>query len=148
MKRLIILLGLVPVGVAVSLVTPGASGIAEVANAGAVPAPLVGTWIRTVTAADVKRVGATLPVHAGMTCTLTIKKDGVLNASVICTGGQKGGFQGTVDVAGPSQVHIKLSESIPDVYSWHVSGRRLTLTRVKDAFANRTAVFWGVWQRK
>ena len=148
MKRLIILLGLVAVAVAVSLVAPAASGIAAVANTSAVPAPLVGKWTRTVTVADVKRVGATFPVHAGMICTLTIKKDGVLNAAIICTGGQKGGFKGTIDVAGPNRVHIKLSEPVPDVYSWHVSGRLLTLTKVKDTFANRVAVFWGVWHRK
>jgi len=136
------------VALAVSVVPPAASAIAAVTKTGAVPAPLVGKWTRTVTAADVKRAGATLPVHAGMICTLTIKKDDVLNASVICTGGQPGGFQGTVDVAGPNRVHIKLSEPVPDVYSWHVSGKRLTLTKVKDTIANREAVFWGVWHRK
>jgi hypothetical protein len=146
MKRLIILLALI--AAAVSLVAPAASGIAAVANTSAVPAPLVGKWTRTVTAADVKRVGATYPVHAGMVCTLTIKKDGVFNASVICTGGQKGGFVGTVEVAGPNRVHIKLSDPYPDVYSWHVSERRLTFTKVKDPFANRVAVFSGVWHRK
>ena len=136
------------VALAVSGVAPAASAIAAVANTSAVPAPLVGTWTRTVTAADVKRVGATSPVHAGMICTLTIKKGGVLNASVICKGGQPGGFQGIVDVAGANRVHIKLSEPVPDVYSWQVSGRLLTLTKVKDTFANRAAVFWGVWRRK
>ena len=141
-KGLIILLG--AVAGAVSLVAASAA----LPNTSAVPAPLVGKWTRTVTAADVKRVGATFPVHAGMICTLTIKKDGVWNASVICTGGQKGGFLGTVDVAGPNRVHIKLSEPIPDVYGWHVSGRRLALTKVKDTFANRDAVFSGVWDRK
>ena len=147
MKSPIILSGLMAIAVASSLVA-ATSGIAAVVNTSAVPAPLVGTWTRTVAAADVKRVGATYPVHAGMVCTLTIKKDGPWNASVICTGGQKGGFVGTVDVAGPDRVHIKLSEPIPDVYGWHVSGGRLTLTKVKDTFANRVAVFAGVWHRK
>lgn len=135
------------VALAVSVVAPAASGVAAVANTSAVPAPLVGTWTRTVTAADVKRAGATL-VHAGWPCTLTIKSAGVLNASIICTGGQPGGFQGIVDVAGAHRVHIKLIEPDPDVYSWHVSGRLLTLTKVKDTAASREAVFWGVWRRK
>ena len=123
------------------------SGFAAVADTGPAPAPLVGKWTRTVTAADVKRADATL-VHAGMVCTLTIKQGGGLNAAIICTGGQKGGFQGIVDTAGPHQLHIELIEDVPDVYSWKVSGQHLTLTKVRDTAENREAVFWGVWRRK
>ena len=103
MKRLIITSGPMAAAVAVSLAAPAASGITAVSNTSAAPAPLVGKWTRMITAADVKRVGATRPIYAGMICTLTVKKDGVLNASVICRGGQPGGFQGTIDgTASPS----------------------------------------------
>ena len=115
------------------------------AKTSAVPAPLVGTWTRKVTSADVKHAGAT-GIPAGSICTLTIKA-GVLNASVICTKGV-GRFDGIVDPAGANRVHIKLGLSDPDVYSWHVSGRLLTFTKVKDTVPDREAVFLGVWQRK
>jgi hypothetical protein len=34
-----------------------------------------------------------------------------------------------------------------NVYAWRVAGKRLTLTRVKDADGDRASVFWGTWQR-
>jgi len=128
----------------VSLVAPAASGIAAVAKSSAAPAPLVGKWTRKVTGADVKHVGAT-GIPAGTICTLTIK-NAVLNASVICT--KVGSFEGIIDPAGVNRVHIELGLADPDVYSWQVSGRLLTFTKVKDTVPDREAVFLGVWQRK
>jgi len=133
------------VALAASLVAPAASGIAAVAKSSALPAPLLGKWTRKVTSADVKHVGAT-GVPAGSVCTLTIN-GGVLNASVSCTKGV-GGFQGIVAPAGANRVHIELGQPDPDVYGWHVSGRHLTFTKVKDTVPDREAVFSGVWQRK
>jgi hypothetical protein len=36
----------------------------------------------------------------------------------------------------------------PDVYSWRISGRLLTFTKVKDTVADRVAAMEGVWKRK
>jgi len=132
------------VALAISLVAPAASGIAAVAKSSAAPAPLVGKWTRKVTGADVKHARST-GIPAGTICTLTIK-NAVLNASVSCT--KVGGFEGIVAPAGANRVHIELGRADPDVYSWHVSGRLLTFTKVKDTVPDREAVFEGVWQRK
>ena len=121
-----------------------AAATAAISSASAVPAPLVGKWTRKVTSTDVKHTGAT-GIPAGSICTLTIN-NGVLNASVVCT--KVGGFEGIIDPAGTNRVHIKLGQPNPDIYGWHVSGRLLTFTKVRDTVPDREAVFSGVWQRE
>jgi hypothetical protein len=133
------------VALAVSVVVPVASGIAAVTRAGALPAKLVGQWTRTVTSANVKRTHA-LGIPSGSICRLTIKRSGVLNASVYCT--KVGAFEGIIAVAGANRVHIKLGLSNPDTYGWRISGRRLTFTKIFDQVSDRAAVFWGTWKRK
>jgi hypothetical protein len=131
---------------AVAVAVPVASGIAAVTQTRAVPARLVGTWTRNVTSAEVKRANAA-GILAGSVCTLTIKKSGILNASVFCTRGV-GGFDGIITPAGTNRVHINLGLSGQNVYRWSVSGRLLTFTKIRDPVQDRVAVFWGVWKRK
>jgi hypothetical protein len=35
----------------------------------------------------------------------------------------------------------------PDVYTWHISGRLLIFTKVKDTVRDRVAAMEGVWRR-
>jgi hypothetical protein len=130
---------------AVAVVVPVTSGIAAGTRARAVPAKLVGTWTRKVTSADVKRANAA-GIPAGSVCMLTIKKSGIVNASVFCR--SVGGFEGVITPAGTNRVHINLGLSNPNVYRWLVSGRLLTFTKIRDPVQDRVAVFWGVWTRK
>jgi hypothetical protein len=127
----------------VAVVLPAASGVAAVTQTRAVPGKLVGKWSRNVTSADIKRTGGT-GVPAGSVCTLTVKTSGV--AHIGCT--VIGGFDGSIVPAGANRIHINLGLLYPDIYSWHVSGRLLTLTKLSDTVADREAVFWGVWKRK
>ena len=74
-----------------------------------------------------------------------MKKSG--GAGVDC-GPSVGGFEGTVVPAGTNRVRINLGITSPNVYKWRVSGRLLTLTKVKDGVSDREAVMVGVWKRK
>jgi len=119
------------------------TGIAAVTRAGVVPAKLLGNWTRKVTSADVKRTGGT-GIPPGTVCTLTIKKND--SASISC--GAIGSFKGFLRPVGASRIRTSLGIGIPAVYQWHVTGRRLTLTKVRDQTPDREAVFEGVWKRK
>lgn len=129
----------------VAIVGPAASGVAAVTQTRVVPAQLVGKWTRTVTANDVKRTGGT-GVPPGTRCTLTIMKTGVQTASVTCT--NIGGFNGTIVPAAAGRVHINVGAPGANLYSWRVSGQRLTITKIKEDVWDRAAVFSGVWKRK
>ena len=129
---------------AVAVLIGAGSAIAAAAPTRAVPPKLVGKWTRTVTSADVKRTGAG-GIPAGTVCTLTIKKSG--GAGVDC-GASVGGFEGTVVPAGTNRVHINLGIPSPNVYKWRVSGRLLTLAKVKDSVPDREAAMGGVWKRQ
>ena len=131
--------------VAVSLVVPPVSGIAALSGTSAVPAKLVGQWTRKVSTADVKRARAP-GIPAGSVCTLTVKKAGLFNARIVCTGA--GEFTGNIVPAGASRVHINLGLSDPNTYRWSVSGTRLTFTKINDPVGDRVAALWGVWKRK
>jgi hypothetical protein len=124
---------------------PVAGGTASIPTAGRVPLKLVGTWTRTVTAADVRREHAT-DIHnirlARSGWTIQIQKSGA--ASLF----GPDYFTGPVSSAGANRVNIYLGFHYPNVYKWRVSGRLLTLTKVSDSFALRAAVLHGVWKRK
>ena len=132
----------------VAVVVPIASGGAAGTNtsvgtqASAFPSHLVGTWTRKVTSADIKRTGAHgIPV--GTLCTLTIKKSG--ESRLVCTNVDS--LFGFIVPAGSGRVHINLGLARPDVYTWRVSGRLLTFTKVKDTVGDRVAAMEGVWRR-
>ena len=105
---------------AVAVIVPVASGIAASTQRSTVPAQLVGIWTRTVTKADAQREGAPLEV-VGLGCTLTIKKSGRDNASVLL--GPAGELVGDVVSAGTGRVHIQLGSPAASVYRWKLAGR-------------------------
>jgi hypothetical protein len=136
-----------PVVLTVAVVIPVASGIGAVRQTGVVPAKLVGTWTRTVSSADVKRTPGGLVLMAGHVFTLNIAKSG--SWTVACKG--LGGLctaDGNMVPAGADRVRIIINGEPPALYGWRVSGRLLTLTKLKDAVPDRRLVMWGIWKRK
>jgi hypothetical protein len=92
----------------------------------AVPAKLIGTWTRKVTAADVKREHATDIATgdvSGTVWALTINKGG--NASLAGVRYWTGPVRG----AGLNRVHLDVGLRYPNVYNWQISRRSLTLKR-------------------
>jgi len=134
------------VGVVAVVIVPGASGVAAESRASAVPAKLVGSWTRKVTRADVKRQHyVTDPFTGniiGTVWTLAIKKSGDASLAGIRY------YTGPVEPVGANRAHFWLGFYDPNMYKWHVSGRRLTLTKVSDSFTLRAAVLTGVWKRR
>jgi hypothetical protein len=124
----------------VSAVGPLASGFAAATETSAVPSQLVGQWTRAVTFADRNAHGG----GAVGFCRLTVKKSGAAHLRCI----NIGTFDGKIVLAGTNRVHITLFEITPNVYSWRVSGGRLTLTALTDDTPARAGVMWGVWNRK
>ncbi len=128
-------------------VAPVASGIAAVTEASAVPSKLVGKWTRTITKADVKRGGG-LFLLAGKVAKFTVVKNGHFTVDE-GLGGNLGTVDGNLVPAGPNRIHINVNGvTTPNVYAWRVSGRLLTLTKLKDSEPDRVTVMWGVWKRK
>jgi hypothetical protein len=103
------------------------SGSAIASERSALPQQVVGTWTRTVTTADVARV-KTNGVTAGSFWTLIVQKNG--SAMV---GGNGGQYTGMLVPVGTTRIHVKMGDPTPNVYGWRLAGRRLTLTRIKDA---------------
>lgn len=134
---------------AVAAIIPAADTIAASTRSSTVDPKLVGKWTHTVTKADVKRAPGALILLAGKTATIVVAKSGhyTLDEGF---GGGLGKGDGTIAPAGANRVHITLSgeEFPPNLYTWRVSGRTLTLTKLKDSNPNMVAVFWGVWKRK
>src|SRR5262245_43202180 len=127
-----------------SAVVPVAGGIASGQRASALPAKLVGTWTRKVTAADVKRENAvdiSTGDVSGTVWTLAIKKSGAASVSGVRY------WAGPVRRAGRNRVHIDVGFHYPNVYWWQVSGRQLALRKVNDSLPLRAAVLQGVWKR-
>ena len=125
------------------LVATGAVAlVAGVAGASAAAPPqLVGTWKRTVTAADVKRAHST-GIPSDSAWTLIVRKSGVA-----FVGGNVGQFNGKIVPAGANRVHVNLGTPCPNVYAWRVAGRTLTFTKEKDCEPDRVAAFNGTWKR-
>ena len=121
------------------------SGAAAVRQPSTVDTRLVGKWTRTVTSADAKRARG-LTLFAGHVFTLTITKSGSWKASTPNLGAF-GEADGTIVPAGPNRVRLVEGGS-GGLYSWRVSGRLLTFTKLKDSVSDRVMVFWGSWARK
>jgi hypothetical protein len=132
--------------VAAALVPVG-SGLAARIQTTAVNLKLVGKWTRTITMADVKRSNGGLVLAAGKVATLTIAKNGHWRAVVAGLGGL-GTVDGALVPAGGSRIHLNNEGEAASVYVWRVSGRTLTLTKVKDPVPDRRLFFVGVWKRK
>jgi hypothetical protein len=139
-----LVLRFVPVALAAVVIVSFSSGAG--AQPGKVPTQLLGNWKRTVSSADVTRSG-TGRVPAGTMCTLTIDKRAVLNVWLSCPS-LGDGVAGTVRSIGVGRVDMNVAAFGPTVYSWRVSGRSLTLTKIRDGKPIRVAVLWGVWTRK
>jgi hypothetical protein len=135
---------LLPSAVAVGVAVPAATGVASTTRGAAVPAGLVGTWTRTVTAEDARRVGGqkATSVFPGAVWTLSVKRTG---AATYTQGYVT--IMGQVVVTGPGHVRIK-DDSTPDTYAWHRSGSHLTFTKLKDPERDRIVTFSGIWKRK
>jgi hypothetical protein len=128
-----------------ALLVCGATGLAATARTSAVPPQLVGKWTRTITKADTTRAGG-LVLAAGKRATFTVPRSGHWTAVIAGLGGL-GMADGTVASAGPGQVRFVLTGEPSALYRWHLSGRTLTLTKIRDAVPDRRLFFWGVWKR-
>jgi hypothetical protein len=124
---------------AVIAVTPAA------ARQSVIDPKLVGTWTRTVSKADVQREEAYGGL-AGAHCTLTVKMSGA--SHIACPGQASVSFSGPITSKGTNHVQISLGDLNPNTYKWHVAGRLLTLTKLKDSNPDRSATMSGVWKRK
>ena len=123
-----------------------ASGTAAVRQPSTVDTRLVGKWTRTVTSADAKRARG-LAIFAGHLFTLTITKGGSWKASTPNLGAF-GEADGQIVPAGTHRIRFVDGSGPGGVYSWRVSGRLLTFTKLKDSVSDRVMVFWGTWTRK
>jgi hypothetical protein len=133
-----------------------AIAVAAVASAAAattatVPAKLVGSWSRKVTAADNKRFSK---IHASAQTgvwQISIAKSGALKVfdpGRVKAGAKTSTLKGTLSVTG-GRLSIKAGCPTKNSYGWKVSGRLLTITYVSDKnCGDRAAVFSGVWKRK
>lgn len=121
-------LGLALVGVAVASAAPP-------------PDPLLGTWTRTVTKADVKRAHSK-KVVAGSKWTFVIGKE----TSRATSPGSKP-FKGSVTIAAPTLVNIELGEE-NCLYGWRRAGNTLIFTLRSDPNANRMAILVGTWKHR
>ena len=134
---------------AVVLVVPVASGVAALTRPSAVDSKLVGKWTRKITEADVKRAPGSLVLLAGKTAKIVVAKSGHFTFDE-GLGGNLGTGEGTIVPAGANRIRINHAEpgGSTNLYRWLVSGRTLTLTKLKDSNPNSVAVFSGVWTRK
>lgn len=131
----------------VAVVVPVTSGIGAVRHTNTVSPRLVGKWTRTITDADVKRAKGSLLLLAGNVVKFNVAKNGHFTLDE-GFGPNLGHEAGNIVPAGPNRIHINISGEPANLYRWRVSGRLLTLTKLKDPNPNRVAVFWGVWKRK
>jgi hypothetical protein len=126
---------------------PLSSGFAAATVENAVPSRLVGKWTRAITKADVRRASGALVLLAGKTATFTVAKNGHCKLDE-GLGGNLGTTEGTVVPTGPDRIRITIDVGTAGIYTWRVSGKTLTLTKLKDSNPNSVAVFWGVWKRR
>ena len=146
-------LAIFAVSVAASTLVPNARALV-LRQGGTFPTQIVGTWTRKVTSSDIGR--AHVPqsesgeVFPGAVYTLTIQKSGT--ASLRLGRGQNGGhWSGPIVPAAAHRVHILLPFAFANTYSWRVTGRQLTFTKINDSDRTvhfREAVFGGLWKRK
>jgi hypothetical protein len=125
------------------LVSAIALALAFAASAAAAPPPqqMFGTWTRTVTGADVQKVGAT-KVVAGQTWTLVITR----NESSANHG--KTTMRGNVVPTNAAQVNIELGQQKPNLYRWQRVGNKLILHANAEPNPDRKAVLVGTWVKR
>ena len=143
MKRARWLLTLTIVGVIGAVALVGSSQGA-VRRSSTISPKLVGSWTRTISAAEAKHAAAPAAL-AGSVWTLEIQKDGT--AATFDSKGA-GSFEGTISAAGSSVVRLKFGGTPPATYRWHIADHQLTFTKVADKDRDRIAVFVGTWKRK
>jgi hypothetical protein len=114
---------------------------AAAATAAPPPDPMLGTWTRTVTKADVLRAHSKR-VPVGSKWTLVIAKE----TSRATSPGLKP-FKGAIVIATPSAVNIELGlENC--LYAWHRAGNTLLFIKSSDPNHNREAILVGTWKRR
>ena len=120
------------------------AALVVVATASAAPPPteLVGKWTRTVSTADVLRAHARKSI-AGTTWTLSITQHG----STASTPGRVP-MRGEIVPSSATQVNIEIGQQKPNLYSWHRTGKQLTLHAYADSIADRNAVLNGLWKKR
>ena len=125
------------------LVSAIALALALAASAAAAPPAqqLLGTWTRTVTAADVQKAGAT-KVVGGQTWTLVITRD----ESSASHG--KTTMRGNVVPTNATQVNIELGQQKPNLYRWQRVGNKLILHANAEPNRDRKAVLVGSWVKR
>ena len=128
---------------------------AAAAPAGGVPAKLLGTWTRTITAADWKKAGFGTNV-IGL-WKMTVKPNGHFAVNVppntaFSTGiawqisfSARAGGQMTI---GPMGECVTGGILDAGAYRWKVAGRTLTISKVRDKCAIEVGVFAGSWTQK
>lgn len=133
-----VLLAAAAVALVVSAVAVGSSSALSRAK---LPAPLVGAWARSITAADWARVGITNEEPARTS--MLVSADG----SVIA------GESSDIHFAPLSGNRVVISGAYgcgkkKGIYRWRVASGRLTLTKLQDSCAYSVAVYAGVWKRE
>jgi hypothetical protein len=127
--------------VAVALIVSiGAVGTGAARSTAKLPAPLVGPWSRSITAADWARVGIRNepPARASM----LISADGTVVAGETTLRFAPLSGRRLVIIGGYGCGKKK------GIYRWTVASGRLTLTKLQDACAYSIAIYAGVWKRE
>lgn len=115
--------------------------VVAAATAAPPPDPVLGTWTRTVTKADVKRAHSTR-VPVGSKWTFVITK----GTSRATSPGLKP-FKGAVTIATPTSLNIELGLD-NCLYVWHRVGNTLLFIKSVDKNHNRDAILVGTWKRR
>jgi hypothetical protein len=124
----------------------GADGSSRGLGAGAanaVPKSLLGRWTRRLTLAQVIKTGNPYPGIWSM----TIKANG---QDYVQSPSAAGDYQ-QLSFPSPGKLSFRSPFCTPHptgLYAWKISGKKLTLTKVKDLCGDRAAVAAGVWTRK
>ena len=115
--------------------------IVAAATAAPPPDPMLGTWTRTVTKADVLRAHSKRVV-AGSKWTLVIGKE----TSRATSPGAKA-FKGAIVIAAPTLVNVELGAE-NCLYGWRRASNTLLFTLRSDPNHNRQAILIGTWKRR
>lgn len=112
-----------------------------------IPAPLVGTWTRSVSKRDYRRFGDDSPGKTGVWA-ITITRTGALRLYDPGTApSDKPDHRGSVKVTG-RRITVNVGCPTTNSYRWTASARYLTFTYVRDpGCRDRAAVFAGRWKR-
>ena len=121
---------------------------AAAAPSGSVSTKLVGRWSRRITAADWRRFGVGGHAFPSGTWRLVVKSSGIVHvyaprsrATSFFTRFRTARSRLTIGV-------MPFCTIAADRYRWAVRSARLTVRRVSDGCAPRTALFAGTWRRR